>query len=136
MGYCTIRWSNDLLWLALLKNWEVIFFAPTPLRNKNSSFKSIVQLMLLLLVTKINFKLIMFHFSAYNNTNPNNLLESLGKFYVNKNVRFAEIMKNWIYQSGYPIVTASLNKTENSVTVYQVWILLFCYSNNFFSFLF
>lgn len=59
-------------------------------------------------------------FSAYKNTNPSHLLEALSKFHDDKTINFTDVMKNWIYESGYPIVTASLNKNKNVVKIHQV----------------
>lgn len=48
------------------------------------------------------------------------MLKVLGSLYKNPSLSLEQIMHNWIYEPGYPIVTVNLNPDGNSVKLHQV----------------
>lgn len=60
------------------------------------------------------------NFSIFKNVSPKDLLDTLSTFNTRKDVDFNDVLHGWIYKSGYPVVTASLCDTKNTVTITQV----------------
>lgn len=58
-------------------------------------------------------------FSEFQNTNPTKLLYPFQEFSHHQNLNLQDAMFTWIYQSGYPLLSARLNKKKN-IVVQQV----------------
>lgn len=82
--------------------------------------------------------MILFVFSQFGNTVPEKLFtkmdEELGATVIIKDKKMADIMKNWIAEPGYPVITVT-NKTDNNKNVWelsQVSFLMLSLTGNFF----
>lgn len=70
-----------------------------------------------------------FYFSKYKNANPITLLNELNKIFKNSEYDLVEVMENWIYVSGYPVLTVSLSEDKKSAIITQVSMIFFAAIN-------